>query len=131
MKHLILAAALLGATATTSLAQSAFPAPPTATQVQALKQDIVNKIADLQANVTANKKAKAETAAADLLRLMKRHVAETRYTAEANTGATKEQILSHMLALENYGIAFTRKINDVMGNSADLLTIANDYVTNF
>lgn len=132
MKHLILAAALLGATATTSLAQSKnWPAPPTATEVQTLKQDIIAKRADLQANIQGNKKIKAEGDAADMLKMMRKHVVGTRNTAEANGGTTRDQILAHMLTLENSVMLFMRSDDDVIANGTALMTIVDDFITNF
>ncbi len=130
MKHLILAAALLGATATTSLAQGSWPAPPTATEVQALKTDLIAKASAFETNIKANKKVKAEAIAVDLTKLMKKHIVGTRYEAEASA-TQRGQIMQHMNDLEGYLLAFMRKSNDVMGNGSDLVTAVNDFIAHY
>ncbi len=131
MKHLILAAALLGATVTTSLAQGHWPPPPTAQQAQALKSDIIAKIADFQSDVTNNRKTKAEASANALATSMKKHVYNSRCIAEAATGAQKPAAVAHFNQIEGYVLAFMRKQQDPIANSADMLQAANDLVANY
>jgi len=131
MKHLILAAALLGFTANTSLAQgSSWPAPPTATEVQTLKSDLLATKTSFAANITGNKKTKAEADAKSLMRMMSRHVVGTRYAAE-NSSTQRATLMQHMIELEAYYAAFQRKADNVMGNGADLVAAADDFYNHF
>jgi hypothetical protein len=133
MKHLILAAALLGFTATTSMAQvSGWPAPPTATEVQALKADLLAKKTSFAANIAGNHKSKAEADAKSLMQMMSRHVVETRNTAENASNTTiRNTTMQHMVELEAFYAAFQRKANNVMGNGAELVQAADDYYNHF
>src|SRR5689334_19538255 len=119
MKHLILAAALLGATATTTLAQGVFPPPPTAAETQSGKQSMIAKTTDLENSLKNHNMANAEAAAAQILKLMKTRVAQTRYMAEANTGAQKDAIMKRMLMLENRVLTFRDASKDVARNGQD------------
>ena len=131
MKHLFLAAALLGTAATTALAQGNWPPPPTAAESQSGKQNLIAKTNDLENNLKANNMPKAEDAAADVLKLMKNRVAQTRYMAEATSGAQKDALVKRMLMLEDRVFAFMKDIKDVPKNGTSLVaqarTFSNDY----
>ncbi len=131
MKHLFLAVALLGATATTSLAQGVFPPPPTAAESQAGKQSLIAKTTDLETQLNKKNTAKAEEAAAQILNLMKKRVAQTRYMAEANTGAQRDALMKRMLMLENRVLSFRNAAKDVNANAQQLVaeakTFSGDY----
>lgn len=131
MKHFILAAALLGATATTVLAQGSFPAPPSEQVVKTEKQNMIAKTAVLEQAVQKNKIDAAESAAASILRMMKTRVAQTRNTAEANTGAQKDAIMKRMLMLEDRVLTFMTDMKNVSANGSKLVAQAkvftNDY----
>ena len=131
MKHLFLAVALLGTTATATLAQGQFPPPPTAAESQSGKQNMIAKTNALESNLQKNDIAKAEDAAAQVLKLMKTRVAQTRYMAEATSGTQKDALMQRMLMLENRVFAFMKDIKDVNKNGQTLVTQArtfsNDY----
>ena len=131
MKHLFLAVALLGATATTSLAQGVFPPPPTAAESQAGRQSLIAKTTDLETQLNKHNTEKAEEAAAQILNLMKKRVAQTRYMAEANTGTQKDVLMKRMLMLENRVLSFRNAAKDVNANAQQLVaeakTFSNDY----
>ncbi len=131
MKHLLLAVALLGTTATTVLAQGTFPPPPTAAESQAGKQSMIAKTNDLETYLKANNINKATDAAADVLKLMKSRVAQTRYMAEATSGTQKDDLMKRMLMLENRVLTFMKDAKDIPGNGTSLVaqarTFTNDY----
>jgi len=131
MKHLFLAVALLGATATTSLAQGVFPPPPTQAQSQAGQQSFAAKAAILETYLNNKNVTKAEETAAELLNMIRTRVAETRYMAEATSGTQKDALMQRMLMLENRFLSFRKASKDVNANSQQLIseakTFANDY----
>lgn len=131
MKRLLLAVALLGTTAVTALAQGQFPDPPTAAQSAAGKQNMIAKTNDLENNLKANDMTKAEASANEVLQMMKKRVAETRYMAEATSGTQKDDLMKRMLMLENRVFAFMKDIKDVPKNGTSLVsqarTFTNDY----
>jgi len=127
MKHLFLAVALLGTTATTTLAQGQFPPPPTEAESQTGKQNMIAKTNDLENSLKSNNMAKAETAATLVLKLMKTRVAQTRYMAEATTGTQKDDLMKRMLMLENRVFAFMKDIKDVPKNGQSLVSQARTF----
>jgi ABC-type arginine transport system ATPase subunit len=131
MKHLFLAVALLGTTATTALAQGNWPPPPTAAQSQAGKQSMIAKTNDLENNLKANKMNKAEDDAADVLKMMKNRVAETRYMAEATSGTQKDALIKRMLMLEDRVFAFMKDIKDVPANGTSLVAQARTFTGDY
>jgi hypothetical protein len=131
MKHLFLAAALIGATATTSLAQGQFPPPPTAAESQSGKQSMIAKTTYLENSLKQNKAQKAEDAAYEILKMMKVRVAQTRNMAEATTGAQKDALMKRMLMLEGRVFTYMQEVKDVAKNGQSLVaqakTFTNDY----
>jgi uncharacterized protein YdcH (DUF465 family) len=131
MKHLILAAALLGATATTTLAQGTFPPPPTAAESQAGKQSLIAKTNDLDNSVKNHNTANAQAAATEIMRMMKTRVAQTRYMAEATTGAQKDALMKRVLLLESRVISFRDSAKDINKNGQDLVSQARAYTNDY
>jgi hypothetical protein len=131
MKHLILAAALIGATATTSLAQGQFPPPPTAAESQSGKQNMIAKTTELENSLKQNKAQKAEDAAYEILKMMKVRVAQTRYMAEATTGAQKDALMKRMLMLEDRVFSYMKEVKDVSKNGQSLITQAKTFTNDY
>ena len=75
--------------------------------------------------------ANAETAAAQILSLMKTRVAQTRYMAEANTGAQKDALMKRMLMLENRVLSFRDAAKDVNKNSQQLVAEAKTFTSDY
>jgi len=92
---------------------------------------MIAKTNALESNLQKNDIAKAEDAAAQVLKLMKTRVAQTRYMAEATSGTQKDALMQRMLMLENRVFAFMKDIKDVNKNGQTLVTQArtfsNDY----
>jgi hypothetical protein len=131
MKHLFLAVALLGATATTTLAQGVFPPPPTAAETQSGKQNMIAQTNLLESSLKAHKTAQAEAAAAEILKLMKKRVAQTRYMAEAKTGSDRDALMQRMLMLEGRVLSFRDAAKDVNKNGQQLVTEARTYTNDY
>jgi ABC-type arginine transport system ATPase subunit len=131
MKRLLLAVALLGTTAATALAQGQWPAPPTTQQSATGKQNMIAKTNDLENNLKAKDMTKAEASANDVLMMMKKRVAETRYMAEATTGQQKDDLMKRMLMLENRVFAFMKDIKDVPNNGTSLVAQARTFTSDY
>jgi len=75
--------------------------------------------------------AKAEAAAAQVLKMMKTRVMQTRHMAEATSGVQKETLMKRMLMLEDRVLTFMTDIKDVSKNGQSLVsqarTFTNDY----
>lgn len=131
MKQFILAAALISATATTALAQGTFPAPPTEQVVKTERQNMINKTTALESALSKNNTNSAEDAAFSILKMMKARVAQTRNTAEANTGASKDALMTRMLMLEGRVQAFMKDSKDVKANGSKLVAQAKTFTGDY
>lgn len=133
MKQFFLAVAMLAFSSTAVFAQSESAAKlvPSDATLQAQKTEMLALTDKIEKSVKAKKTDQVEADAYKALNMMKRHVADTRYMAEAKGGAEGKVIMNRMLMLEGRVASYMNIIKDVKKNGAELVsqarTFANDY----
>lgn len=128
MKKIMLAAALIAATFSAALAER----PTKAANDAAMKaghQAIVSKTSELEATLKRHDNQAAEAAAMDILALMRKGVAQTRYDAETLTGTQRESRMKHMLDMEGMVHDYIEYSKDVNSNGPKLVQQAKTFLT--
>jgi hypothetical protein len=128
MKKIMLAAALIAATFSAALAER----PTKAANDAAMKaghQAIVTKTSDLESSLKRHDSQAAEAATMDILALMRKGVAQTRYDADMLSGAQHDARYKHMLDMENMVHDFIEYSKDVNANGTKLVQQAKTFLT--
>ncbi|MEO6833104.1 MAG: hypothetical protein ABI378_11345 [Chitinophagaceae bacterium] len=133
MKQFIIAVAMLAFSGTAVFAQSENAAKlvPSDATLKAQKTEMLTLTNKLENEVKAKKTDQVEASSYKLLNMMRNHVADTRYMAEAKGGPEGKVIMKRMLMLEQRVAAYMNIRQDAMKNGNELVsqarTFANDY----
>lgn len=133
MKQIIIAVAMFAFSATAVFAQSENAAKlvPSDATLLAQKTEMVALTNKMDIALKAKKNDQVEENANKVLRLMKNHVRDTRYMAEAKGGAEGKVLMDRMLMLEGRVFSYMNNIKEVSKKGNELVSearvFANDY----
>lgn len=128
MKKIMLAAALIAATFSAAIAGDNKKAENDAA-MKAGHKALVSKTSELETSLNRHNSQASETAAMDILALMRQGVAQTRRDADQMTGAPQKARMDHMLQMENMVHDYIQLAKDVDANGPKLVQQAKTFLT--
>ena len=129
MKHIMLAAALFAASLTSAFAGERPTKAENTAAMQTGRKMLAAKTTDLEKSVASHNTQAAESAAMDVLVLMRRGVGQTRTSSDFESSSTQQKaIIAHMLDMEHMVHDFTELTRDMSANGTKLVDQAHVFM---